>query len=188
MASGDRVPEGMWFCCSCKNPNIKALTSTKCSNCTHEKDASCADEGDKKPLPTGVSSVPIFDYYQSASKPGFSMNAPGLSYALSHPPQVHCNYARQFKDSTSILETIVPNFPDAWTCPGCGASNSGLTPNFCPVCDWKAEEPSTLARDSHDGVPINSIPETPNDVWVCSSCSAVNCDWLDFCPICGTSK
>ena len=28
--------------------------------------------------------------------------------------------------------------PGTWCCPECGASNSANTPDFCPVCDWRA--------------------------------------------------
>lgn len=28
--------------------------------------------------------------------------------------------------------------PDYWECPNCGASNSGITADFCPVCDYRA--------------------------------------------------
>jgi hypothetical protein len=27
--------------------------------------------------------------------------------------------------------------------------------------------------------------DAPNDVWYCSECGSLNCDWVDVCPVCG---
>ncbi|KAF2183844.1 hypothetical protein K469DRAFT_689603 [Zopfia rhizophila CBS 207.26] len=45
------------------------------------------------------------------------------------------------------------DYLDCWTCPECGAGNSGLTPNFCPLCghkDYLIDIPSSPISPPND--------------------------------------
>ncbi|ORY18234.1 hypothetical protein BCR34DRAFT_554431 [Clohesyomyces aquaticus] len=176
MANRDLIPAGYWMCCNCKSPNRKDLYGLQCP-CGHTKDSSCADEGDAKLLPRGLSTEPIFDSCSSTN--GAARSHHVLSYG-THP---HMAPLGDLGEGPSDI----PDYADVWYCPECRAANSGLSPDFCPVCNWRASS-DAMETETHVCVPVNGYPEAPKDLWTCSECGAEHPGWHEFCPFCGTSK
>jgi hypothetical protein len=182
MAGRDVVPQGYWMRCNCKNPNQKAFCGLMCSVCAHAKDSACADGGDQKLLPTGGFSEPTFESTSAVSNAEWSTHM--TLYGTQQPHYTHS------LDFGGYTPSDIPEYSDVWYCPECRAANTGLTQDFCPVCDWRADSSVAMATLPYISAPINSVPEGRTDLWVCpnSNCGAENHDWLDFCPLCGTAK
>ncbi|KAF2714423.1 hypothetical protein K504DRAFT_486343 [Pleomassaria siparia CBS 279.74] len=142
-SNGNTVPEGYWFCyqLNCQQPNKVDIAPEKCSTCGHTRDYSCKEAGDPRSSPIARYNEATFD---DSSVVGIMGSTPSITqhhYAIGqYPPDetiVHFPHARYYSYSC-LYNTLPAGAPAAgsWMC-DCGASNSNLTPDFCPICGRK---------------------------------------------------
>jgi rubredoxin len=124
--SGEVVQDNYWVCDLCKSPNDVERHPTHCP-CGHERSTCCFEAGD--PLPV-LALSPI--------APGFLSMTPSGPFAHTYP-NAYDDGGYHGGIRGPALGTVpgmlrLTDTSDAWTCPNCGAANSGLTPGMTPYC------------------------------------------------------
>jgi hypothetical protein len=128
-----RVPSDMWICCNCDGGNLIAIAKERCPVCTH---ARCSNYC-KGP------NTPLDDW----SGPFSSQGHPD-AFSTEDPASPMSSTPPTYRSSMKLYVVMAFNIPEEpvtlpaagkpcsgyWVCDNCGASNSGLTPDFCPVC------------------------------------------------------
>ncbi|KAF2787423.1 hypothetical protein K505DRAFT_421785 [Melanomma pulvis-pyrius CBS 109.77] len=131
MSNGERVPVGFWFCCNCHTPNSTTYNPKICPSCGHERDPCCLEAGALKPIP------------KNSSYSGFIFDGPSRVDPFDPFPHItqHQYSPRQYDQPASPDDALAGpadapagSIPSgSWIC-YCGAANSSLTPDFCPLC------------------------------------------------------
>ncbi|KAF1840224.1 uncharacterized protein K460DRAFT_359932 [Cucurbitaria berberidis CBS 394.84] len=151
-----RVPADMWICGSCKGGNLIALTGTSCPVCGHQRDSCCIGPGEIYSDNTEFSRGQSDSQPPCPTAPSFHTNgtafhahladagrlphvaAPSTNHSTSEYEAEYDQYPSWPELKTSIPLTNCPGggtpAPGSWICQQCGAANSDLTPEFCPIC------------------------------------------------------
>lgn len=141
LSSTSTIPDDMWLCCHCSGGNLIALTDNACPVCTHYRCSLCAGPG--ATYSTMYSSFCFQSSHAHENSTKHYNNDYSNNTSGQHPCFYSYSHSHSHSYSTHVYLTSPPSTtfngagspaPGAWLCSQCGAANSDLTPDFCPVC------------------------------------------------------
>jgi rubrerythrin len=136
--SGVKVPNDMWVCSSCSSPNLFGLHPTSCMNCSASKSDTTDDQrvthfqGETRPS-SGTEKLPTSDVWIcnecGAGNVDWSDNCP-----VCGQPSAKLRKTGILSFRGDVQAVDEDSLSGGWLCAPCGAANSLLTSDFCPLC------------------------------------------------------